>query len=160
MLNLTKEKLKIFGVSILITELVGGLSALLTANSMKMFETVTKPDLTPPAPVFPIVWTILFALMGISAALIYMSPPSVDKNHSIIIYVCQLIVNFFWSIIFFNFRAYGFAFFWILLLLALIVLMIYKFYQVNKLAALLQIPYLIWVAFATYLTYNIWVLNK
>ena len=141
MLTKTKQKLKTFGVSILIAELVGGLSALLTRTGTKMFETIPKPDITPPA-------------------LIYMSLPSVNKNHSIIIYVCQLLVNFFWSIIFFNFQAYGFAFIWILLLLALIILMIYKFYQVNKFAALLQIPYLIWVAFATYLTFNIWILNK
>ena len=160
MLTKTKQKLKTFGVSILIAELVGGLSALLTRTGTKMFETIPKPDITPPAIVFPIVWGVLFALMGISAALIYMSPPSVNKNHSTIIYVCQLLVNFFWSIIFFNFQAYGFAFIWILLLLALIILMIYKFYQVNKFAALLQIPYLIWVAFATYLTFNIWILNK
>ncbi len=160
MLIKTKQKLKTFGISILIAELVGGLSALLTRTGTKMFETVTKPPLTPPAIVFPIVWSILFALMGISAALVYMSNPSINKNHSLIIYVCQLIVNFFWSIIFFNLKAYGFAFVWILLLLALIVIMIYKFYKVNKLSAVLQIPYLIWVVFATYLTLNIWLLNK
>jgi len=89
-----------------------------------------------------------------------MAPPSKDRTYGIIIYVLQLIVNFFWSIFFFNLQAFGFSFFWLLLLLGLIVTMIYKFYQVNKTAALLQIPYLIWTAFATYLTYNIWMLNK
>lgn len=156
----TKYKIKVYGISILIAELVGGLSALLTRNGMEMFETVNKPALTPPPIVFPIVWSILFALMGIGAARIYLATPSVNRNHSIIIYVSQLIVNFFWSIIFFNLQAYGFAFIWLLLLWALIILMIYKFYQVDKIAALLQIPYLIWVTFAGYLTLNIWLLNK
>jgi len=155
-----KQKIKIYAISILIAELVGGLSALLTRGGMKNFATINKPDLTPPAIVFPIVWGILFALMGISAAIVYMAPPSKDRTYGIIIYVLQLIVNFFWSIFFFNLQAFGFSFFWLLLLLGLIVTMIYKFYQVNKTAALLQIPYLIWTAFATYLTYNIWMLNK
>ena len=155
-----KQKFKIFGLSILISELIGGLSALLTIGGMKNFATVIKPDLTPPMVVFPIVWSILFALMGISAAIIYMSRPTVNRNYSIIIYVCQLAVNFFWSIIFFNLQFFGLAFFWLLLLIALIVLMIYKFYKVSRLSAVLQVPYLIWVTFAGYLTYNIWVLNK
>ena len=156
----TKQKLIVYGISIFIAELVGGLSALLTIGGMKKFATVIKPELTPPAAVFPIVWTILFALMGISAALIYTAPKSIDRTHGIIIYVLQLIVNFFWSIIFFNFQAYGFAFFWLILLWVLIVLMIYKFYKVRPLAGILQAPYLIWVTFAGYLTYNIWMLNK
>lgn len=156
----TKQKIKVYGISILIAELVGGLSALLTRSGMNNFETAAKPDLTPPAIVFPIVWTILFALMGIGAARIYMSPPSINRNHSLIIYVSQLIVNFFWSIIFFNLEAYGFAFIWILLLWVHIILMIYKFYQVDKSAAILQVPYLLWVTFAAYLTLNIWILNK
>lgn len=155
----TKYKLKVFGISILIAELVGALSGFLTRNGVKEFEYIVKPEVTPPAIVFPIVWTILFALMGISSAIILLSPPSRFKNHSIIIYVLQLIVNFFWSIFFFNLSAYGFSFFWLLLLIALICIMIYKFYQVNTVAALLQIPYLLWVVFAGYLNFMIWMLN-
>lgn len=156
----TKYKIKVFGISILIAELVGSLSALFTRNGMQSFEIINKPALTPPAILFPIVWAILFALMGIGAAMIWLSPPSVAKNRSLIIYVLQLIVNFFWSIFFFNFGAYGFSFFWLLLLFALICLMIYNFYKVNKIAALIQIPYLIWVGFAGYLNFAIWMLNK
>jgi tryptophan-rich sensory protein len=156
----TKNKIKVFLFSILSAELIGGLSALLTRKGMEAFKIINKPSLTPPAVVFPIVWTILFALMGISFGMILLSKPSVAKNRSIIIYVLQLIVNFFWSIFFFNLQAFGLSFFWLLLLLFLICLMIYNFYQVNKLSALLQIPYLIWVAFAGYLTFSIWILNK
>jgi len=156
----TKHKIKIYGISILISELVGGLSALLTKGGMDLFATVNKPPLTPPSIAFPIVWSILFAIMGISAAIVYMAPPSKAKTYGIIIYVLQLSVNFFWSIFFFNLQAFGFSFFWLLLLIGLIVAMILEFYKVNKIAAYLQLPYLIWTAFAAYLTFNIWQLNK
>ena len=156
----TKRYIKVFLTSILITEAVGGLSALLTRSGMKDFESIIKPALTPPSTVFPIVWSILFAVMAIGVGLIYLSPPSIDRTHGIIIYVLQLLFNFFWSIFFFNTKVYGFSFFWLICLFLLIALMIYKWYKVNKTAALLQIPYLLWVGFAGYLNYSVWMLNS
>ncbi len=155
-----KNKLKTYGISILIAEAVGILSGLISASGMAAYDAVTKPALTPPDIVFPIVWTILYALMGISAARIWMAPQTKERNHGLIIYALQLFVNFFWSIIFFNLQAFGVAFIWLLLLWVLIILMIYTFNKTDRLAALLQIPYLIWVTFAGYLNFMVWMLNK
>lgn len=140
---------------------VGGLSALISMMGRSSYEVAEKPPLTPPGWLFPIVWTILYILMGISSYLVYNTRTDLQdtKSTALIIYGVQLIVNFFWSIIFFNFSAYLFAFIWILLLLFLIFVMIKLFYKINKTAAILQIPYLIWVAFATYLTFGVFILN-
>lgn len=157
MLNKTKPYI----ISVFLALAVGGLSALLTNGGSGLYEEIITPPLSPPSVLFPIVWTILFILMGISAAIIYTdrmaSPP--QKRSALYTYALSLIVNFFWSIIFFNLRAFGFAFFWLLLLLFLIVRTIVKYYKISPLAALLQIPYLLWVAFAGYLTLGIWILN-
>jgi len=101
----------------------------------------------------------LYALMGISAARIWLSKDSTAKSKGLNLYVAQLIVNFFWSLIFFNAQAFGFAFFWLLLLWALVLLMILQFNKVDKKAALLQIPYLIWLTFAAYLSFGVWIMN-
>ena len=121
--------------------------------------TVLKPALTPSAWLFPVVWTILYTLMGISAAKVWLAPPSSAREKGLNLYVAQLIVNFFWSLIFFNAQAFGFAVLWLLLLWVLVFLMILQFYKVDKKAALLQIPYLIWLTFAAYLNIGVWVLN-
>lgn len=148
------KKYKPYIIEILIALAVGGLSAYLTKDSMADFEALAKPPLSPPGFLFPIVWTILFVLMGISAGMVYKSSGKVP-----FVYRLSLIVNFFWSIIFFNMEAYLFAFVWLLLLFALIVLTILEYAKVNKVAAYLQIPYLLWVAFAGYLNFFIWFLN-
>lgn len=145
------KKYKPYIVQILIALLVGGLAGLLTRGSMDVYEQVIKPPLAPPPILFPIVWGILYTLMGISAALVHETSGKIP-----FIYWLQLFVNFLWPIIFFNMEAFLFAFIWIVLLLILIVLMILEFYRINKTAALLQIPYLIWTLFATYLTFFIW----
>ncbi|MBQ2741216.1 MAG: tryptophan-rich sensory protein [Oscillospiraceae bacterium] len=143
-------------VFILISLAVGGLSAFLTRNNMNVFDTIQKPPLTPPAIVFPIVWTILFTLMGYSAARVYLEDP---KSNAIEVFGVNLVVNFFWSIIFFNLQAYTFAFIWLLLLIAVVVVMIIKFYRVDKAAAFLQLPYLAWLLFAGYLNLYIALMN-
>lgn len=142
------------------TVLVGIVAGLFTSMGMETYNQAVKPTLTPPAIVFSIVWTVLYVLMGISAARIWLSPPTKERNHGLIIFGAQLFFNFFWSLIFFNLEAYGFAFFWILILWALIIGMIYIFNKTDRLAAFLQIPYLIWVTFATYLNFMVWLLNK
>lgn len=157
---MTFRKTITYIVFILITLGVGLLSAVLTGDNMATFETLQKPPLSPAENVFPIVWTILFILMGISAALIWLSDaPKSTKNKLITLYFVQLAVNFFWSIIFFNLNAYLFAFAWLVLLWVLILFMIVLFKRVSKLSAWLLLPYLLWVTFAGYLNLAIWVLN-
>ena len=155
-----KSKLKTYGLAILLTEAVGGVAGLFTSMGMDEYMRAEKPPLTPHAIVFPIVWTILYALMGISVARIWLSPATKERNHGLIIYAVQLFFNFFWSIIFFNLQAYGFAFLWLIALWALILAMIIIFNKTDRLAALLQIPYLIWVTFAAYLNFLVWLLNR
>ena len=149
------KKYKSYIIQILIALLVGGLAGFLTRNSFDVYEQVIRPPLAPPPILFPIVWSILYTLMGISAGLVYKETGGVP-----LIYWLQLFVNFLWPVIFFNMEAFLFAFIWIVLLLVLIVLMIIEFYHINKLAGLLQIPYLSWTAFATYLTFFIWLYSN
>jgi tryptophan-rich sensory protein len=137
---------------------VGILSGLLTMGGRETYQSITQSALSPPSVVFPIVWTILYILMGISAYIIAQSN-SPSKKAALTIYAAQLIVNFFWSIIFFNAQAYLFAFIWLILLWVLIVAMMMSFYTIDRCAALLQIPYLLWVTFAGYLNWQIYILN-
>lgn len=141
-------------------EAVGALSGWLTREGTQLFsETVAKPPLTPPSLVFPIVWGILYALMGIGAARVSLTEPSEDRSRGLNLFVAQLIVNFFWSLIFFNAQAYGFAFFWLLLLWGLVLWMTLTFRKVDPIAAWLQVPYLLWLTFAAYLNFGVWRLN-
>ena len=145
---------------ILITEAVGGLSGWLTREGMELYKTqVIKPPLSPPPIVFPIAWGILYALMGVGMARVVLSARSDERSDAIQVYLLQLAVNFTWSIFFFNLRTYGGALIVLLVLLALIVWMILRFRRVEKPAACLQIPYVLWVAFAAYLNAGVWILN-
>lgn len=145
---------------IALSEAVGALSGLLSRDGMQLYATqITKPALSPPGWLFPAVWVILYALMGISAARIFLSEPSSERNKGLNLFVIQLIVNFFWSLIFFNAQAFGFAAIWLILLWILVLCMIFTFRKVDTLAAWLQIPYLIWLTFAAYLNLGVWLLN-
>ena len=156
-----KEKIKSYVISILIAIGVGALSAFFTRNNMDIYSQIITPLLAPPPILFPIVWTVLYILMGISAAMIYnSSAPESKKRAALYTYALSLIVNFFWSLIFFNMRAFLLAFVWIVLLFYLIIKTIIQYYKINRLAAYLQIPYALWVAFAGYLNFSIWILNK
>ena len=157
---MNKQPWKTYAFWILLSEAVGALSGWLTREGARTFsETVMQPPLSPPAVLFPIVWGILYALMGIGAARIRMTPPSDDRNKGINLFIAQLIVNFFWSLIFFNLQAFGLAFLWLVLLWVLVFLMIRTFWKVDPLAAKLQIPYLLWLTFAGYLSFGVWYLN-
>ena len=155
------SKLKPYVISILIALAVGGASALLTMGNMEIYSEIRTPPLSPPSILFPIVWTALYILMGISAAMIYTDKNSKEKEkkEALVPYASSLIVNFAWSIIFFNFRAFFVAFIWLLLLLYLIIKTVIEYRKINPLAAYLQIPYAIWVSFAGYLNLGIWLLN-
>ena len=146
-------------ISLLISLGVGGLSALVTMGSMDIYKYLDKPLFAPPSIVFPIVWTILFILMGISSYLIYESDGD-NKSKALLVYGIQLLVNFVWPIFFFVLSYRLIALFIIITLLIFIVIMIVKFYKINKLAAYLQILYLLWVAFATYLNFGFYILNR
>ena len=140
--------------------LVGILSSLLTMNSMQVFASVNKPPLSPPAILFPIVWTILYTLMGISSYLVMTSDgDKEDIQKAIRIYGFQLVVNFLWPTFFFNFQWYLFSFIWLLFLWVLVLIMILRFSTISKVAAWLNIPYLIWLTFAAYLNLGIFLLN-
>ncbi len=152
---------KQYALGILLTESIGALSGWLSKDGMKIFSaSISKPPLSPPAFLFPIVWGILYALMGISAVRIYLSPQSTERNRALNVYITQLIVNFFWSLIFFNAQAFLFAFFWLLILWFLVLWMILLFHKVDPLSAKLQIPYLLWLSFAAYLNLGVWYLNR
>lgn len=156
------QKLKPYIISVVIALAVGGLSAVITSGNMDVYENLNQPPLAPPSIVFPIVWTILFALMGISAAIVFKfrdEKPDEVRN-ALIVYGVNLAVNFLWSIIFFNMQAYLFAFIWLVLLWIVIAAMIFFFKKVSPLAAYLQIPYLLWVTFAGYLNLMTYLLNR
>ena len=146
---------------ILLSEALGGLSGWLTREGTKIYQqTIAQPPLSPPGWVFPVVWTILFALMGISAARIYLTPPSKERSRGLNLFIAQLVVNFFWSPVFFNLQAFGFAFLWLLMLWGLVLWMIFTFRKVDPTAAKLQIPYFLWLTFAAYLNLGVWFLNR
>lgn len=158
MSSVHKLNYKQLAISLAVSLGIGALSGLITMMGMESFKNANKPPLTPPDFLFPIVWTILFILMGISAYIIYRSD-TLEKSNALIVYGIQLLVNFFWPIFFFNMSAYLFSFIWIILLWLLIILMIKMFYPISKTAAWLQIPYLLWVTFAAYLNFGVYFLN-
>ena len=119
-IKMLKKNWKIYALFVGITLFIGALSGFLSRSGMENFEeTVAQPPLSPPMVLFPIVWTALFILMGVGAARIYLGGAELGKNRCLNLYVVQLTFNFFWSLIFFNFRAYLFAFICILRLLGL-----------------------------------------
>ena len=156
-----KSKWKTYAFWIGLSEAVGLISGLLSRSATQSFgETALQPPLSPPAIVFLIVWTILYALMGFGAARVSVTPQSADRSRGLNLFITQLIVNFFWSLIFFNAKAYGFALIWLILLWILVLWMILVFRKVDPFTAYLQIPYLLWLTFAAYLNYGVWMLNK
>lgn len=137
---------------------VGALAGILTQNSMTVYRSLNKPPFTPPGWIFPIVWTILYILMGIGSYMIA-SSRWYKKWNALLLYGVQLFLNFIWSLVFFNQQHYLLAFLILLLLWYCIFRMIAAFWSINPLAAILQIPYLLWVTFAGYLNFVIVLLN-
>ena len=152
-------KQKNFYIALGIPLAVGGLAALLSGG-MGNFETMNKPPLSPPGWVFPVVWTILYLLMGYSSYRIYTSKaPSHKIRSALKLYIAQLAVNFLWPIVFFGFSQYLAAFFVLLALWLLIFWTIQRFTKIDTKAGDLLLPYLIWVTFAGYLNLGIYLLN-
>ena len=156
------KKIKPYVISIALALAVGGLAAFITRNDMDLYSEIVLPPLAPPSILFPIVWSILYVLMGISAAMVYLRSDSAPTavHDALSVYGINLVLNFMWSILFFKFRVFLFAFFWLLALLAVIIKMIMDFKKIKPIAGYLQIPYAIWVAFAGYLNFAIWWLNR
>lgn len=136
----------------------GGLSALLTANSMETYAKLRQPPLSPPGAAFPIVWTGLYVLMGVSSYLVWRTRSDLRQS-ALRLYAIQLAVNIVWPLLFFNAQAFGLSFAWLLLLWGLVVAMIFRFYDVEPAAGLLQLPYLAWLTFAAYLNFGVLLLN-
>lgn len=151
------SKTKIYVKSILIPVFIGGIVGLIISGSID-YNSLQKPFLAPPSILFPIVWTILYILMGVSYGIL--ESKSLIEPKTKFIYYIQLFVNATWSIIFFTLKWRLFAFIWIILLDLLVIIMIIEFYKKNKIAGLIQIPYLLWVLFASYLNLAVYLLNK
>ena len=158
-MHLTIRKYKPYLKSIAMPLAVGGLSSFFTIMGMPYYEMQEKPFFTPPNFLFPIVWTILYLLMGIGAEMVRQSADP-KKKDMLQTYYLQLAVNFFWSVLFFGLHQYFIAFLCLLLLIILIIKMIREFAEINLIAAKLQIPYLLWCSFAAILNFGIWWLNR
>ncbi len=151
------SKVKIYAKAIIIPLLIGGVVGFIISKAID-YNSLEKPFLAPPSIAFPIVWTILYLLMGISYGILdsnALVDTSINK-----IYYWQLFFNALWPIAFFILKWRFFSFIWIIVLAILIIIMIKEFYEKNKVAGLLQIPYLVWTLFATYLNLSIYFLNK
>ena len=145
---------------IALAEIAGGLSGYLTREGMKIYaDSAVKPFMTPPAWVFPIAWTVLYALMGINAARVYSAPESSDRTKGLKMFLLQLAVNFAWCFVFFTFMEYLAAFAVLAALLLLVLMMAVYFRRVDALSGYLQVPYIFWLIFAGYLNLGVWYLN-
>lgn len=157
-----KKKVLPFIIFIAVALAAGGLSALLSMDGMRDAASLLQPSYTPPAWLFPVVWTVLYILMGVSAALVWQkgADDPAARCKAIWAWAIQLFFNAMWSIIYFKLELRGLAFFWILALIALVFIMIVRFWRISKAAALLQIPYFAWLCFAARLNLAVWLLNR
>ena len=146
MKNLDIKKLLFY---IITTILIGTIPSIFVFKSMNIYNSLNRPPLSPPSIVFPIAWTMLYILMGISIYIIMQSKRKLKKNAKLIYYI-QLVTNALWTPIFFGFKEYFLAF---------VITMILTFYKISKKAAYIQIPYLLWLLFASYLNFGVFVLN-
>ncbi len=151
------NKIRDITISILIPNIIGLISALISDISNNI-DTFNKPIFNPPGIVFPIVWTILYILMGISSYLIYIDN-STYKKKPLLLYTIQLIINGIWSIVFFKYKLFLLSFILIIILIMINIYIIIEYYKINKTAAFLQIPYIIWLLFASILSYGVYLLN-
>ena len=145
---------------IMFTEAVGITAGFLTRGDVEIYaSSIVKPFLSPPALLFPIVWTVLYALMGVSAARIYIAPKSHERTKGLWLFIVQLGINFAWCFVFFTFRKYISAFTLLVALFVAVTNMAALFRKVDKLSGNLQIPYMLWLIFAAYLNLEVWYLN-
>ncbi|MCI6275142.1 MAG: tryptophan-rich sensory protein [Clostridium sp.] len=165
MKNKNKEKKKVdigaLIISLLISVGGGFIAGIFNKNSMMMYANLQKPAFSPPAILFPIVWTILYILMGIAAYRVYMVIKETNTSKlPLVLYGVQLLLNFLWPFLFFKFRLYGLAFIELVILFVFIILTTVAFFKRDKVAGILMIPYALWVAFAGVLNFFVWMLNE
>ena len=139
----------------------GGIAALLTGSSMEKFSSLNQPPLSPPGWLFPVVWSILYVLMGIASYLVWVSgkPNRTAKRTALRLYAVQLAMNFLWPLLFFRWEMYSFAFAWLVLLWVLVIATALRFHAISAPAGWLFLPYILWVTFAGYLNLSIAILN-
>ena len=155
-----KFNLKRFLISIVIPLVVGGFSAIITRGNMDIYSSITRPVLSPPGWLFPVVWSVLYFLMGVSLYIVWnIRNKENEKRYAFIFFAIQLFLNFIWSPIFFNEQRFFLSFVVLVFLWFFTFLMIVSFYKISKLAGFLQIPYLLWLTFAGYLNFAIYLLN-
>lgn len=146
-------------VCIAIPLAVGGISAVISRGGISAFENAVKPPLTPPAWLFPLCWTVLYVLMGVASYLVAVSD-EILRGNALLFYGVQLILNFVWPLIFFDLSLYLLAFVWLVILWAIILVTMLKFYKITERAGDLMLPYILWVTFAGYLNFGVFLLNK
>lgn len=149
---------KTFFLCLLFPLFIGGLSGFLTKDSMALYQNLNRPPFSPPGWLFPIIWTLLYLLMGLSSYFIVQSP-SLMKEKALILYFFQLFINFIWPLFFFNFRNYLFAFLILIVLIISVSYMLFTFKEINSLSFYLNVPYLLWLIFALYLNFMIFLNN-
>lgn len=149
-------------ICILVPEIVGFISNLLSNGAMTDYNNLRHPPFSPPGWVFVMVWTVLYLLMGISLYLVISSQyyPVEIKKTAFLFFAAQLLINFLWSIVFFKYELRFNAFLLILVMIMLVIMTATEFYQISKPAAILLIPYILWLFYASYLNYYTWILNK
>ena len=140
--------------------LIGAASVAISARGMDAYENMNKPPLSPPAWVFSVAWTILYVIMGLASYFIYVSGANkIDKSMALTLYAIQLAMNFMWSIIFFVWGTYLLAFIWLFMMWWIVLVCAFRFFAINKTAAYLLIPYILWLSFAAYLNLGSYVVN-
>ncbi len=154
----TKNPTKTYLISIGIALAAGIISALVSMGKMEEYAALRQPPLSPPGWIFPVVWTILFVLMGISAARVYLNSPE-DWPPALTTYAVQLVLNMLWTPLYFALNLRLAAFVLLVILLIAVIIMTVQFYNVDKKAAYLQIPYIVWLVFAGYLNLATYLLN-
>ena len=152
---------KIFLALALLTEGLGALVGWLTKDASALYEaTVNKPPLSPPGWIFPVVWTALYALMALSAARVWAAPASRERRLGLGLFFAQLGLNLLWPFLFFSLQWFAVALLWLVALWAMVLWMVATFEKTDPIAAWLQTPYLLWLTFATYLNFGVWLLNR
>lgn len=141
--------------------IMGMISAALSAQGMAAYGEMVKPPLSPPAWVFSAAWTILYLMMGFAAYRIMVSMPGTQgRGTALLLFWSQLIMNFFWSLIFFRWEQYLTAFIWLIVMWSIVVACTMRFYNINKMAGWLLVPYVLWLSFAAYLNLGAWMLSR
>ena len=157
-MNIDFKKILKVGLFIAIPLLIGGLSSLITMGNMQLFDSINKPPLAPPKWLFPVVWTILYIMMGIASYFLYKAD-SEEGREALVLYGIQLFFNFWWSIIFFNLKAYWFAAIWLFTMWIIILILLIKSKKIDVRSFWLLLPYFLWTTFAFYLNVGIAILN-